>query len=245
MAASSDTRDSKSKTRVLKGTRLDLTLAAERVFAMKGLQGATLREIREYAGQKNESVIHYHFGSREAIVESVLQLRSIPLDARRSQMLKQAHAESDGFTLSAEQVARCCLMPLAEHLLDNAGTPGHYMRFLVQLRVNREVWRQFQGRYGLGLNECLAALHLSKPYTPPAIINQRFVSVMDIQLNGLAALEQIQHTKGSGFSHDDARARIEDLVTLSASIIDAPLSPAALAAMLSSQERASRDEEAD
>lgn len=244
MAARSDARDSKSKTRVLKGTRLDLTLAAERVFATKGLQGATLREIREYAGQKNESVIHYHFGSREAIVESVLQLRSIPLDARRSQMLKQAHAESEGLTLSTEQVARCCLMPLAEHLLDNAGTPGHYMRFLVQLRVNREVWRQLQGRYGLGLNECLEALHLSKPYMPPEIINQRFVSVIDIQLNGLAALEQIQH-KDSGFSHADARARIEDLVTLSASMLDAPLSPAALAAMLSSKERASREKESD
>lgn len=242
MAGKNEARSSKGKARALNGTRLELTLAAERVFAMKGLQGATLREIREQAGQKNESVIHYHFGSREAIVESVLQLRSIPLDARRREMLEQARAESGGIPLGAEQVARCCLMPLAEQLLVNAAGTGHYMRFLVQLRVDREIWRRFQGRYGLGLEACLAALRKSKPYTPREFIEQRFVSVMDVQLNGLAALEQIQCEKGAVFRHKDARVRIEDLITLSAAMIDAPLSPAALAAM--SKAPAPREEDA-
>ncbi|HEX5676632.1 MAG TPA: TetR/AcrR family transcriptional regulator [Alcanivorax sp.] len=214
------------------------------MFAVKGLQGATLREIREQAGQRNESVIHYHFGSREAMVESVLQLRSVPLDARRSEMLDQVRVESGGLPLSAEQIARCCVMPLAEQLLDSADAPGHYMRFLIQLRVDRTMWRQFRGRHGLGLDACLAALRQSKPYMPVEIINQRFVNVIDMQLNGMAALEQIQHAKGEAFRHADAQGRIEDLITMGAAMIDAPLSPAVLVAIQIGQEQASKEEDA-
>lgn len=242
MAAKNNTRDSKSKTRALKGTRLELTLAAERVFAVKGLQGATLREIREQAGQKNESVIHYHFGSREAIVESVLQLRSVPVDARRNELLDTVRSENKGVPLSAEQIARCCMLPLAEQLLDSDGPPGHYMRFLIQLRVDRSVWRQFRGRHGLGLDACLAALRESKPYTPPAITNQRFINVMDMQLNGLAALEQIQHAQGALFRRADARVRIEDLIATGAAMLDAPLSPAVLVALKDSEEPITKEE---
>jgi len=231
MTADSDTRHSKSKSRALKGTRLELTLAAERVFAVKGLQGATLREIREQAGQRNESVIHYHFGSREAIVESVLQLRSAPVDARRAEMLEEARQASGGIPLSTERISRCCLMPLAELLFDGSSPPGHYMRFLIQLRGDRAVWRQFRGRYGLGLEACLAALRHSKPYMPASIVEQRFVGVMDMHINGLAALEQIQHAQVSAFRYDDARVRIEDLIATGAAIFDAPLSPAVLAAL--------------
>ncbi|MEP1896131.1 MAG: helix-turn-helix domain-containing protein [Alloalcanivorax venustensis] len=242
MTAKTDIRNSKSKSRALKGTRLELTLAAEQVFAVKGLQGATLREIREQAGQRNESVIHYHFGSREAIVESVLQLRSAPVDARRTEMLDQARAASNGMPLSTEQISRCCLMPLAELLLDGSSPPGHYMRFLIQLRVDRAVWRQFRGLYGLGLEACLAALRNCKPYMPVQIVDQRFISVMDMQVNGLAALEQIQHAQGSAFRYDDARVRIEDLIATGAAMFDAPLSPAVLAALDKSTEQVRKDE---
>ena len=39
---------------------------AERLFAMNGVEGVTLREIQAEAGQSNSSVITYHFGSRPA-----------------------------------------------------------------------------------------------------------------------------------------------------------------------------------
>ncbi|MGB1203311.1 MAG: TetR/AcrR family transcriptional regulator, partial [Alloalcanivorax venustensis] len=140
----------KSKSGAKNGTRLDLTLAAEKVFALNGLHGATLRQIREEAGQKNESVIHYHFGSREAIIESILHLRSKPMDEARTAMLEQIRTENNGVPLSSEQIARCCLFPLAHYLLDGQQAPGYYMRFLAQLRVNRSAWRQFSGLHDRG-----------------------------------------------------------------------------------------------
>ncbi len=46
--------------------------AAQRLFARDGVQGARIREINELAGQRNPSALHYHFGSRMAVVEAIL-----------------------------------------------------------------------------------------------------------------------------------------------------------------------------
>ena len=48
-----------------------ILLAAERLLAEYGMHGASLRQISEAAGQKNTSAIHYHFGSREQLIEAV------------------------------------------------------------------------------------------------------------------------------------------------------------------------------
>ena len=47
-------------------TRELLMVTAERLFAMNGVEGVSLREIQAAAGQSNSSVITYHFGSRQA-----------------------------------------------------------------------------------------------------------------------------------------------------------------------------------
>lgn len=212
------------------GTKLELTLAAERVFALHGLSGATLRQIREEAGQKNESVIHYHFGSREAIIESILHLRSKPMDEQRFALMEVARRENNGTPLSGAQISRCCLMPLAHYVLDD-NEPGYYMRFLASLRSDRRAWRRFVGLHDGALNECLREMHRAKPYMPTSILDQRFVSMLYIHLNGMAAIEQIQETKGGAFRPEEGWIRVEDLIATGAAIYDAPLSPATVVAI--------------
>lgn len=212
------------------GTKLELTLAAERVFAQNGLNGATLRQIREAAGQKNESVIHYHFGSREAIIESILHLRSKPLDDHRMALLTEAREKNNGIPLSGEQLARACLMPLAHYVLDD-NEPGYYMRFLAQLRVDRAAWRRFSGLHDVSMNACLSEMRQAKPYMPVSILNQRFLSMLYMHLNGMAAIEQIQESKGAAFRPEEGWIRVEDLVTTGGAVFEAPLSAATVMAI--------------
>lgn len=212
------------------GTRLELTLAAEKVLAINGLNGGTLRQIREEAGQKNESAIHYYFGSREAIIQSVLSLRSRPIDADRRAMLERARAEAGDTPLSTEQLVRCGLMPLARYVLDNEA-PGFYLRFLVQLHVERAAWLHFNSDYGVGTAQCLEAFHESKSYLPRTLIEQRFLSMLFMHINGMAAMERIRSEKGPAFRKAEAWIRVEDIVAGSVAMYDAPLSPATLKAI--------------
>lgn len=60
--------------------------AAERVFAAAGFHGATTRAIAEGAGA-NPALIHYYFGSKEALYETVFARRSEAINGERAARL--------------------------------------------------------------------------------------------------------------------------------------------------------------
>src|ERR1700761_3323201 len=71
-------------------TRELLMVTAERLFAMNGVEGVTLREIQAAAGQSNSSVITYHFGSQAGLVRALLEFRYLKVNARRAELLQDA-----------------------------------------------------------------------------------------------------------------------------------------------------------
>jgi AcrR family transcriptional regulator len=70
-------------------TRVALMEAAERLFAVRGIDAVTLREIQLAAGQSNTSVIGYHFESREGLVRALIEYRHAEMNSDRESMLTQ------------------------------------------------------------------------------------------------------------------------------------------------------------
>ena len=66
--------------------------AAERLFARDGVQGARIRDINELAGARNPSALHYHFGSRGAVVEAILLRYQMPIDEHAAAALDALEA---------------------------------------------------------------------------------------------------------------------------------------------------------
>lgn len=64
-------------------TRLLLLETAERLFAVRGIDGVTLREIQVAAGQSNASVVAYHFGSKTGLVQAIISHRQPAIEAER------------------------------------------------------------------------------------------------------------------------------------------------------------------
>lgn len=56
-------------------TRAKLIRAAEQLFATLGVDGTQTRDITRLAGQSNPSAIQYHFGSRQALLDTMLMDR--------------------------------------------------------------------------------------------------------------------------------------------------------------------------
>jgi AcrR family transcriptional regulator len=74
-------------------TRVMLMEVAERLFATRGIEAVTLREIQQAAGQSNTSVIRYHFGSRDGLIRSLIAHRQHGLGADRQDMLARMRDE--------------------------------------------------------------------------------------------------------------------------------------------------------
>ena len=68
-------------------TRVMLMEVAERLFAARGIEAVSLREIQQAAGQSNTSVIRYHFGSREGLIRALIAYRQASLGTDRQAML--------------------------------------------------------------------------------------------------------------------------------------------------------------
>ena len=72
-----------------RSTKEQIVLAAERLFAERGYEGVSLREIGAAAGSGNNSAVQYHFGSKEQLVVAIFENRLTYIDDRRAVLIAQ------------------------------------------------------------------------------------------------------------------------------------------------------------
>lgn len=84
--------------------------AAEALIAEKGIDAVSLRAITS-AAKVNLAAVHYHFGSKDALVHKVFERRIRPVNARRLELLDQAEAAAGGAPIPLEGVLRAFIGP--------------------------------------------------------------------------------------------------------------------------------------
>lgn len=113
-------------------TRDRLIHAAERLFAARGIDAVSLREINRASGARNAIAVQYHFEDRSGIIRAVLQKHRPDVEARRHAMLDQY--EADG-TPDLRRLAAALVRPWAAKLADPDGGPD-YLQIQAEL-LNR------------------------------------------------------------------------------------------------------------
>lgn len=95
-------------------TRVMLMEVAERLFATRGIEAVTLREIQEAAGQSNTTVIRYHFGSRDGLIKALIVHRQRTLGTDRQKMLEEMREQ--GKEADPRAVVWLLVRPLANSI---------------------------------------------------------------------------------------------------------------------------------
>jgi AcrR family transcriptional regulator len=108
--------------------RTRLLRAAEDLFAQRGLESVSLREITSTAQAGNASAVQYHFGDRSGLVRAVIGRHHPAVEARRHALLDQY--EADG-AADLRTLAGALVRPLATELSVEGG-PG-YLQLLADL----------------------------------------------------------------------------------------------------------------
>jgi AcrR family transcriptional regulator len=91
-----------------------LIAAATRLFAERGLDAVSLREITREAGVKHVTAVQYHFGGRAELISAVLAPHAAQIDTRREAMLD--NYEADPTAADVRSVAAILVRPLASEL---------------------------------------------------------------------------------------------------------------------------------
>jgi len=118
-------------------SQIRILLSAEKMFAQKGIDGASLREIAKLADQRNPFAPQYHFGSREGLMRAVFAFRMGQLEEERARML--AEAEAAGREHEPRVILDMIYLPQIT-LVDGDGNHS-YANFLCQyLLRERATW---------------------------------------------------------------------------------------------------------
>ncbi len=172
--------------------RESLLASAERLFAERGIDAVSLRAINAAAGY-SAAALHYHFGSKDELIQQLLEERRGPIVALRGGLLKQLAAAP---MPSAADVAATIVRPYSDLIMANNEAGLRTVRFLHRAqqdnagapwvrRIVSENYRLYQ-----------PALALALPGIDTGTRKLRWLMAQDTALQGLANTDETLANRG-------------------------------------------------
>jgi len=193
------------------GTRHELLLAAERLFALHGLKGVSLRQIVAATRQRNISTVHYHFGSREALAFAICDLRMPPIEAQRSARIAQYLDNPPAPEQRVRELLRIVIEPSLEPIRSSRGR-SHFRRLLAHAFVSDvvDLRAYIEGRHDFGMRQTAGLLRQELPHLSRACFANRWAllirAVTYLFANLETRAEAVSWRKGGAMLSDEADA---------------------------------------
>ncbi|WP_276140737.1 TetR/AcrR family transcriptional regulator [Sciscionella marina] len=181
--------------------------AAERLFAEHGVGAVSLRAIMQAAGT-NVAAVHYHFGSKQALLDAVLRTRIDQVARERETLLRElSNAE-----VTVEDLADAYVRPLVAVL----GSGGEFW-----IRLVDRLLAAGDGELGpvaesfLERNAAfLELLGRGNPGIETRTLHFRLIQAMRLTLNVLGDIGHTQRLLGEhGWSTEDVVGHLTAVVT--------------------------------
>ena len=202
-----------------------LLLAAERLFAERGIDGVSLREINQAAGQKNISGLQYHFGTKTNLLAAVWEHRLPEIDARRAAMLDEM--KRTGGMSDLRQTLTAMVVPFVEQL-DSGSNKRFYVRFVAQL-YSHPLIREADFTSPGYRETYRAAERLLEAKLPAKLARQRLALLVGHMIHALADLESRLVKQGRITTPERVQLFVNDLLDTVVGGLTAPVSPATAA----------------
>jgi len=178
-------------------TSAKIIATAERLFAHGGLEGVSLRKVASEAGV-NSAAVHYHFGSRDALVEAVVLRRMVRIAKRRGEMLEALGARDNA--PSVREILEVLVLPMAE-VAERGGRAGRaYLRLLARLFSDRrdfttQVIMQNFGETHIAIGSLLSQ---ALPHVPQRTVHRRTMLAVEATLSTFADPEPFSVAEPEG-----------------------------------------------
>ncbi|ANN78003.1 TetR/AcrR family transcriptional regulator [Bordetella flabilis] len=197
-----------------------ILLAAERLFSERAIGDVSLREITAAAGV-NSAAAHYHFGSKDAVLDELFALRARPIAEQRERLLGQVKVDRQGRPV-LEEILRAFLRPA----LDIMRTPEGLAFTMLRARMvfeREEVKRKVLGRAFNQTNKmALDALAKALPKLSQHELYWRFHFLLGTMVYTMAKPGRIEAISHGEIDTSDPEAALEHMVRFAAAGFRAP-----------------------
>lgn len=202
-------------------------MEALRLFAERGINGVSVRDIVSASGLRNSSSIHYYFGTKEALVKELVVDIARHTDIKRNRVLDEI--EADGGPASVAEVVRVLIETSIDRPGDTAGQSGAtrgYMRFIMMLQLNHlRIFNEavaVENKWNSGYLRCLDYLRQLLPDIPREILNQRFIFMTLSVGTALSAREGAMESPGHSNRLWGTRYALENLIDTVCGMLEQP-----------------------
>jgi AcrR family transcriptional regulator len=196
--------------------------AAEQAFAGQGFE-ASLRQIISDAGV-NLAAVHYHFGSKEALISAVFARRISGLTRERLGLLEECERVAGNGALELEGVLEAFVGPA----LRLTTTPEKGGRVFMRLfgrtiaEPSEQLQRMLNEQFGETAVRFGGALKRALPGLPEAVLCWRFQFVVGAMGYIMADPQNMKVLSGGKCDPADTETAIQELVTFLAAGLRAP-----------------------
>jgi AcrR family transcriptional regulator len=176
-------------------TRDALLEQAEAMFAEKGVDGVSLRQIGIAIGSSNANVVGYHFGTKDALVEAVLLRNRPQIEVRRAELLDRARSAG------RETDIAVLLDALCRPIFERRNREGFHKYALFLWQISRSNWWALP-TYGASIRatrDILKQIATALPGVPRTYLLERMQAVGDI-FSG--ALQRLDHNHGDSLTQE-------------------------------------------
>ncbi len=104
-------------------TRTRLVATAERLFAERGIEPVSMREISRQSGARNAIATQYHFGDRAGVLAAIAAKHEPGVESARQALLDQYEGSGSTSPEAVRILAGALVRPLAAKLADPDGGP--------------------------------------------------------------------------------------------------------------------------
>lgn len=161
-----------------------ILIAAERLFAQRGVANVSLREIGAAAGQRNNSAVQYHFKTKQALILALYDFRLIPLNEHRLAMLaaRSEHSPAD--------LVEAYVRPLGSAVVEAEGA-NSYARFIHRyLGEGSGDFEPFHQRHNRGVKTITSELATRLDHLPESVRAERIRQMSQLVPAVLADVER-------------------------------------------------------
>lgn len=204
----------------LVSTKEQILRTAERLFAARGLDGVSLRQIGAAAGNGNNSAVQYHFGSKDRLVEAIFEYRLPPLHRRRRMVMAERMPED------LRDWMECYVVPLLEQGEEEG---SHYLSFVAMLQqhARRDLFERMPVECREATEQFKQEVASRMPDIGEPLKSHRIAQAMAFSVHAAADRERAQ---ANGWRVLPFALHVTDLLDGLVGFLEAPVSDAALAA---------------
>lgn len=176
----------------LDSRKLLLLKTALRLFAAQGVEAVPLRLINREAGFKNNSALHYHFGSKEGLLEALARFVQDRFEELREQALSEVEAAK---SVSVRDIFGAFIAPYIS-IMETEDWGYDAVRFVARMEFERdETVHRILNKYAEpSLKRFKKLLVKALSDIPRKVLHQRFNFCISSIVLGLAAHKSLRHS---------------------------------------------------